>query len=326
MEGISHMKKAVVLLPVFAGFMWGSAGVFVRTLTDYNVDNTTVIASKMGVAALMIFLMLLVIDRKQLKVRLKDLWMFAGCGIVGMLGLNFFYNKAINDLSLSLAAILLSTAPFFALFFAAGIFRERITGRKIGCLLMAVAGCVMASGALESTGSGSWSLFGVISGLTAAVFFALYGVFSRMATNRGYSTFTILFYSMLMVAVVLIPATDFGVYGRFLAAAPISNTLFTLLHSLVTSVLPYALYSLSIVYMENGKVAILSGGGEPVAAFVFGIIVYGEVPTLLSLIGLIVTIAALTLMCMTPAPPKVAADCEEPEPVVHNDNIASEHG
>ena len=301
------MKKALVLLPVIAGFLWGSSGVFVRTLTAYGMDNCTIIASRMMMAAIILFIVLLVTDREKLKIRVRDLWIFAGCGIVGMLGLNIFYNQSVRLLSLSLAAILLSTAPFFALFLSAVIFRERITLRKIGCLVMAVAGCILASGIIESGSGTGWSLFGILAGLASAVFFALYGVFSRFATNRGYSTFTILFYSMLMISIVLIPLTDFRRLTGFIAEAPAVNSGFTLLHALCAVVLPYALYSLSLVYMENGRVAILAGGGEPVAAFVFGIIFYHEIPTALNLLGLVVTVAALTLMCLSPAAPPAGA-------------------
>lgn len=295
------MKKAVVLLPVFAGFLWGSSGVFVRTLTAHGMNNYTIIASRMMMAAILLFIVLLVTGREQLKVRIRDLWIFAGCGIVGMLGLNIFYNESVRLLSLSLAAILLSTAPFFALFLSAVIFRERITRRKIGCLVMAVAGCILASGVIESGSGTGWSLFGILSGLASAVFFALYGVFSRFATNRGYSTFTILFYSMLMISIALIPIADLGKLTGFITEAPVMHSGFTLLHALCAVVLPYALYSLSLIYMENGRVAILAGGGEPVAAFVFGMIFYHEMPTALNLLGLVVTVAALTLMCLSPA-------------------------
>lgn len=305
------MKKAVVLLPVFAGFLWGSSGVFVRTLTAHGMNNYTIIASRMMMAASLLFIVLLVTGREQLRVRIRDLWIFAGCGIVGMLGLNIFYNESVRLLSLSLAAILLSTAPFFALFLSAVIFRERITRRKIGCLVMAVAGCILASGVIESGSGTGWSLFGILSGLASAVFFALYGVFSRFATNRGYSTFTILFYSMLMISIALIPIADLGKLTGFIAEAPLMHGGFTLLHALCAVVLPYALYSLSLVYMENGRVAILAGGGEPVAAFVFGMIFYHEMPTALNLLGLVVTVAALTLMCLSPAAPPAGSGVTE---------------
>ena len=227
-----------------------------RTLTAYGMNNYTIIASRMMMAALLMFIVLLVSGRERLKIRLRDLWIFAGCGIVGMLGLNVFYNESVKLLSLSLAAILLSTAPFFALFLSAVIFRERITRRKIGCLVMAVAGCILASGVIE-TGSGmSWSLSGILSGLASAVFFALYGVFSRFATNRRYATSTILFYSMLLISAALIPIADFGKLAGFIAEAPMMHGGFTLLHALCAVVLPYTLYSLSLVYMENGRAAV----------------------------------------------------------------------
>ncbi len=305
------MKRAVVLLPVFAGFLWRSSGVFVRTLTAHGMNNYTIIASRMMMAAILLFIVLLVTGREQLRVRIRDLWIFAGCGIVGMLGLNIFYNESVRLLSLSLAAILLSTAPFFALFLSAVIFRERITRRKIGCLVMAVAGCVLASGVIESGSGTGWSLFGILSGLASAVFFALYGVFSRFATNRGYSTFTILFYSMLMISIALIPIADLGKLTGFITEAPVMHSGFTLLHALCAVVLPYALYSLSLIYMENGRVAILAGGGEPVAAFVFGMIFYHEMPTALNLLGLVVTVAALTLMCLSPAAPPAGSGVTE---------------
>ncbi len=292
------MRKAAVFLPVLAGFMWGSSGIFVRTLSGKGMTSPTIISARVVLAVLILFVCLFISDRSRLRIRLRDIWIFMGSSITGILGLNFCYNAAVVKLSLSLAAILLSTAPFFALFLSALLFRERITAVKIGCLFMAVAGCVMASGVIESSAGVTLSVAGILSGVAAAVFFALYGVFSRLATNRGYSTFTIIFYSMLIVSVVLIPMTDYGALVRFVADAPVTNGIFSLVHSLMTSVLPYALYSLSLVYMENGRVAILAGGAEPAAAFVFGIVFYSEIPTMLNLAGLALTIAALTIMCL----------------------------
>ena len=293
------MKRTAALLPVFAGIMWGSAGIFVRTLTGFGMDRITIISTRMIVAVPLLLILLLITDKRRLRIRLKDLWIFAGCGLIGILGLNLFYNESVGVLSLSLAAILLSTAPFFALFFSRLIFHEKITAWKIFCLVMAIAGCILAGGILES-GGGKWSSSGIAMGLAAAVFFALYGIFSRFGTNRGYSTFTILFYSMLMICIVLLPATDFSCFGKFIAEAPLANSGFAFIHSLFTSVLPYLLYTISLIYMENGRVAILSGGAEPASAFVFGILFYSEIPTALNLLGLALTIAALTLMCIDP--------------------------
>lgn len=57
-------------------------------------------------------------------------------------------------------------------------------------------------------------------------------------------------------------------------------------------------YSIALLYMENGKVSILAGGGEPIAAVVFGVLFFSEIPTILILIGLVITIIALSFLCM----------------------------
>ena len=54
---------------------------------------------------------------------------------------------------------------------------------------------------------------------------------------------------------------------------------FLLLHSLLTSVLPYICFTVALNYVEAGKVAILASG-EPIAAMLFGIFFYQEIPTI----------------------------------------------
>jgi len=49
--------------------------------------------------------------------------------------------------------------------------------------------------------------------------------------------------------------------------------------------------------MENGKVSIMARGGEPMAAVVFGALFFSEMPTLLNLTGLVLTVFALYLLC-----------------------------
>ena len=117
------------------------------------------------------------------------------------------------------------------------------------------------------------------------------------ASNRGYDTFTIIFYSILAISLVLLPLTDWGSFRAFLAEAPVGNTVFTLAHAAFTTILPYALYTLSQLYLDGGMVAILASGGEPTAACLFGALFFQEYPSVWNLLGLAVTVAALTLLC-----------------------------
>ena len=294
------MRKLVLVLPVLAGILWGSAGVFVRELNDFGMDGYTVLSTRMIVATVFLLIIIGLYNRSLLKINLKDLWLFAGTGLLGIMGLNYFYNEAVSEITLSLAAILLSMAPVFVMILSAFIFRERITVKKINCLILAIVGCTLASGVLEAvSGMGlQVSVRGIVMGFLSGFFCALYGIFSKIAANRGYSTYTILFYSLLLCTVALLPVTNWGVFISFIEAAPLKNTLFAVAHSTCTSILPYLFYSIALLYMENGKVSILAGGGEPIAAVVFGVLFFSEIPTILILIGLVITIIALSVLCM----------------------------
>ena len=77
----------------------------------------------------------------------------------------------------------------------------------------------------------------------------------------------------------------------------IANTSFLVLHSALCAVIPYVIYTMSFNYMDSGKAAILAAI-EPAAAMVFGALFFSEIPSLLSIMGMIVTIAALAALCV----------------------------
>ena len=144
------MKRILYLLPVLAGVFWGSVGIFVRVLTDFGMDNYTVLGSRMAVASVILFFVIFIYDRELLRIRLRDLGFFLGTGLCGMVGLNYCYNEAINQLTLSLAAVLLSLSPIFVMILSAFLFHEKITLKKVGCTALAIAGCILVSGVLQS--------------------------------------------------------------------------------------------------------------------------------------------------------------------------------
>ena len=165
-------------------------------------------------------------------------------------------------------------------------------------MLLAILGCLLASGILESTNGMNWSVLGVLIGLLSAFFYALYSILSKVAMGKGYEALTITFYSLLTLELVLLPFTDWHILKDFVIVSPVNHSLFMLLHSVCTSVLPYVLYTISLIYVETGKTSILAAGGEPMAAMILGMIFFSEIPTILSFIGLIITILALSLLCM----------------------------
>ena len=291
------MKQLLYLMPIISGAMWGSAGIFVRKLTELGMNSYTVVSVRVVLAVLILAVWLGIYDRNLLKIKLKDLWVFVAGGVVGMFGLNICYNFAISELSLSLAAVLLSLSPVFVLFMAAILFKEKITSKKVICMTIAIAGCVLASGVLESASTMRWSVKGIIVGTIGAFFYGLYGIISKTAMERGYHAFTTTFYCLFMVMLVVIPLTNWKLVTDVVVANPIKMSVFLVIHSLCTSVLPYILYTFSIRYIDAGMASILASG-EPVAAMIFGVIFFSEIPTVLSVVGIVLVIVALALLSM----------------------------
>lgn len=285
------MRKLYLILPILAGFMFGSSGIFVRTLTQNGIDQTTLLFLRFSIAIIPIALAILLTDKKLFRITLPDIPLFILCAIC-IMGLNLCYNYSMNTIPLSLAAVLLSTAPIFVLIFAFIFFKEKITLKKITCIILAITGCFLMTGVLEKN-LVSFSISGIMSGIGAALFWAIYLIASKKSLDSGKHTFTILFYSVILISVSLIPFTNINQIVIFIDINPLLTTIFLILHSTLSFALPYILSTLSLNYMESGISSILLSGAEPSAALIFGFLIYSEIPTALMFCGFALTLTAI---------------------------------
>lgn len=292
------MKKIYLILPIIAGIMFGSTGIFVRTLTENGVDSTTLLFLRFSIAILYMIIAILLTDKSLFKIDKEDIPLLILCGLC-ILSLNLCYNSSINTVTLSLAAILLSTAPVFVLIFEYFLFNEKITSIKVFSVILVLIGCTLVTGLIEEN-SVNISLLGIIAGIGAAVFWAIYSVSSRKSIDMGRHTFTILLYSLITITIVVIPFTNFTQITDFIYLNPLPNIIFLLMHSLVSFALPYICITISLNHLDAGTAVILSSG-EPIAALIYGMIFYSEIPTALMVCGVFITIIALIILSRSSA-------------------------
>ena len=285
------MKKIYLILPILAGIMFGSSGIFVRTLTQNGIDSTTLLFLRFSIAIMPILIAILLTDKSLIKIDLKDIPLFLVCAIC-IVGLNLCYNTSMNSVSLSLAAVLLSLAPIYVLIFAYILFKEKITSQKIICMILAIFGCILMTGILEN-GLTNTPLFGILSGIGAGLFWAVYLMASKKSIENENHTYTIVFYSIIFISIALVPFTNFNRITCFVSINPIITIIFLVLHSTFSFALPYILSTLSLNYMESGVSSILLSGAEPFAALIFGFLLYCEIPTFLMFFGFILSIIAM---------------------------------
>ncbi|MBE5947484.1 MAG: EamA family transporter [Lachnospiraceae bacterium] len=285
------MKKLAPIFILLAGALWGSMGIFVRRYNSHDMSSMEIVALRAVVTVVMMFVFLMIYNRKLLKIRLKDIWCFIGTGLLSIIFFNFCYFKAITMTSLSVAAVLLYTAPAIVMVLSAVLFKEKLTGIKVLSLVATFVGCVFVTGVI---GSGeSLSLPGILTGLGAGFGYALYSIFSRYALERGYHSFTISFYTFLVATIAVLPFTDCtGLYE--VCCTSVGMFGFTILFGLVSTILPYIFYNFGLVHVENGKASIIASI-EPVVATLFGVVLFKEKLTSNTVIGVILVLGAITI-------------------------------
>lgn len=285
------MKKLSPFFIFIAGVLWGTMGIFVRRYNDEGMMSMDVVEIRAVVTAVLMLCFLLIYDRTLLKIKWKDLWCFLGTGLLSILFFNFCYFKAMTITSLSVAAVLLYTAPTIVMILSGILFGERFTWVKIAALAATFVGCVFVTGVIGS--SDSLSFFGIMVGLGAGLGYALYSIFSRYALERGYHTYTIIFYTFLIAAIGGLPFANIRLIGE-VCTSNVSYIIFTVIFGLASTVLPYILYTVGLKQVENGKASIIASV-EPVVATLLGIFLFHERLTLNGMIGVVLVLGAIVV-------------------------------
>ncbi len=291
------MNRIYYIFPVAAGILFGSAGSFVRPMASYGFNAVTIVAQRSAFAVILLAVVLLLYDRTLLRVKVRDLWVFALAGIFGVTIMNVCYNVAMRETTLALAAVLLSIFPIFVFLFARIFFGEKITKRKVLCSFLAILGCYMVSDLPGIAGGVPMTKMGIIMGALTPLFYSMYTIGSRFAVDRGYRSLTITFYSTVFMVIVLTPFADWGMVLEYGAAAPLAHWSLMIGHAICVLVLPYMLFTTGIQHIDAGKASILSSC-EPASAMVFGAVLFGEIPAVVSVAGLILVAVAISVISM----------------------------
>ena len=286
------MKKLRYTISILlAGCLWGFMGLFTRNLYALGFDAPGALIVRCGIAAVLFAVLLLIKDPKLFRIRLRDLWCFLGVGLCSLLFFTWCYFQCIRLTSLSMAAVLLYTAPSIVMVLSLFLFREKLTKMKVAALVLAFAGCCLVSGL-----GGEMNVAGVLFGLGAGLGYALYSIFARFALLRGYDSRTINFYAMLIGTLGAVAIWGGGEPLRLMTSS-VPAALWCAATGLFSCFLPYLLYTYGLSGTETGKAAVMAST-EPVVATLVGAVLFREALTVRSVLGValvLLAIAALNL-------------------------------
>ncbi len=284
-------KGLATFFVLLAAALWGGMGLFVRYFGTLGLGSMDVVFLRVAVAAVLLPVVVGILRPAAFKICLKDLWCFAGTGIISIAMFNFCYFKTMTLTSLSVAAVLLYLAPAMVVLLSALLFKEKITRMKVLACLLAFAGCVLVS----DLQGGAVPPLALLTGVLSAFGYAMYSIFSRLAMNRGYHSYTILLYTFWLSIVGVLPFADLSGTFRAVQAGGWTAWVMVLVMGLATAVLPYAFYTLGLSGLEAGKASVMASI-EPVVATLLGAVAFAEYPSLWGYAGMALVLAGVVLL------------------------------
>lgn len=275
---------------LLAAVLWGTAGVFVRAVEN-EIEQMQLVLCRATFSFLTFGLIIVFKDRSLFKIKLRDLWIFISAGVFSIVLFNYSYYTTMSLTSLSVAAVLLYTAPFFVVIMSYIIFKERLTLNKSVACITAFVGCCFVTGMFDSSQKigGKAVFFGLLTGFG----YALYTIFSELLLRRGYKTLTITFYVFLFAAICSVPFVSIESTVNGLFSSP-RIFVIVFLMAILNTVLPYIFYTAGLRGV-NPSVAPIIATVEPVVATVVSI-VYKESISYLAYIGIVLVLLSVVIL------------------------------
>ena len=288
------MKKRAFIYIIIAGIMWGTSGIFVKLLTPYGLDTLQITSLRGLTSALVMCAYALIFDRSAFRITLSELALLLGSGVVLYLtGACYFTSMQMT--SIATAVVLMYTAPVLVMIYSVAFLGERLTKLKLVSVASMLVGCALVSGVI---GGLKFDLVGILVGLLSGISYAAYNVLTKIQMRRNMSPRTAVVYNFIFMSILAVAVSRPGVTVSVIAETPLEVIPLALGIGVLTFVLPYFLYTLAMRELPAGTTTAL-GIVEPMAATLFGFILFDEKLDIFSGGGIILILLAVFLLSRT---------------------------
>ncbi|CDQ19397.1 DMT family transporter [Halobacillus karajensis] len=286
------MKTRSAFIMIFLGAsLWGVIGLFVNELYEYGFSPLQVVALRVSTAMIILFIYIGIYNFSLLKIKPADTRYFIGTGVISIVLFNWCLFSAMEATSMSIAFVLLYTAPAFVTLLSRLFFKEWLTTKKITALLTTFIGCMLVIGLLPH-GAADLSIPGLLFGLGSGLFYALYSIFGKVVLKK-YRSLTVTFYTFLLATISIVPFSMIWEEFNILGNLQVWLLIFGL--GLLSTVLPFLLYTKGLEKVESSRAAIVATI-EPVVATLIGYLFYSEVMTLYQYTGVILVLLSVVIV------------------------------
>lgn len=271
--------------------LWGMIGLWNRRLMAGGFSPWSIVLVRNTGGLALLAAIFGIRDRSVFHIKKEHLKYFFGTGVVSVLLFTVCYFSCQKICSLAVASILLYTAPSIVVILSAVLWREPITKKKLLALGLTLLGCACVCGVF--TGDLSVTPAGILLGLGAGFFYALYSIFGRYALRAGYNAQATTVWTFVFAGAGAL----FFIRPAELAAAAAEPSMWLTAIGLVavSTVAPYLLYTSGLSRVESGKASIMASL-EPVVASLIGVLVFQEPMSGLTAVGIVCVLAGVVIL------------------------------
>lgn len=286
----SHHHIQGYLFVLGAATLWGTLGLFYTSLNRrYLVSPQAIAFLRACIALLILLVALCCFQRDQLRIHLRDLPLLVAQGVIGIAAFYIVYASAVIVAGMSVAVVLMYTAPVWVTLFAWRFLREGLDRYKIIALLGATLGAALVAqvNQLEKL---NWP--GVILGLASGICYACYTIFNKYAL-RVYSPWTVFTWALIFGLPVLTSVQDRHEVWQVLTTP--GALLWLAVMGFGPTLGAGVLYAAGLARLP-ASIASIIVSFEPVVASVLAFIVLGERLALGQVIGATITVMSIALL------------------------------
>ena len=198
--------------------------------------------------------------------------------------------RSYTYMNAGIASTLLFVYPIMVALIMFAVFRERLSLGTMLCIIMALGGIALL---FEGDNGSTLSVKGTMLVMASALCYAIYIVGINNCRLKAMATIKVSFY-VLLFGWAVIAASSFASGGFHLP-----NKWYMWFYLLMLALLPTAvslLCTTSAIKLIGATPTAILGALEPVTALIFGVVIFHEVVTLRDLVGIVLIIAAVTIV------------------------------
>ncbi len=269
---------------ITASVLWGLAGILAKMIT--GMPARSIIFYRVAFASIIFFIALLISGNLNL-IKLGDKKMYLLLFAMLQAATMMAYFVSILNASVSVAVLLLYTAPVYVTLFSPRLLKESSTKKGIIALVLSFAGVVL----IVNPGKLEFSMYsiGILAGIISGIAYAFQIMTSKYLSLR-YSGYTQAFWGFVIAMLILLPV------GMMPLDVVFRNMNYLVLLAIFPTILAVSLYFNGLKKVRAQSASIL-GLIEPVSAVILAVLILGEQISTHELIGgaLILVGAALVM-------------------------------